>query len=68
MLAVRQVLVLVLVAAFLAVGLDPAVAFLQRRRMRRASSVVAGVASLVLLFAIGAPYPVALACWSRSPT
>jgi predicted PurR-regulated permease PerM len=44
--AVQQVLVLVVVAVFLAVGLEPAVAFLTRRGLRR------GLAAGLVLFAL----------------
>lgn len=49
-LAVRQVLVLVLVSAFLAIGLDPAVTFLQQR-MRR--GVAVGLVMLTVLALLG---------------
>jgi len=48
-LAVRQVLVLVLISAFLAVGLDPAVSFLQRR-MRRSVAVTLVMLAFTALF------------------
>lgn len=49
--AVRDVLVLVLVAAFLAVGLHPAVVFLRRRGLSRPVAVAAVLVGLVLLVA-----------------
>ena len=48
--AVRQVLVLLLVAAFLAIGLNPAVEALEQRRCRRGLAVGAVLAGVLLFF------------------
>jgi len=52
LIAVQSVLVLLLTAAFLAIGLNPAVEALERRRMRRGFAVGV-VLFLVLLFFVG---------------
>ena len=52
LIAVQSVLVLLLTAAFLAIGLNPAVESLERRNMRR-SFAVATVLFVVLLFFVG---------------
>ena len=52
LIAVKSVLVLLLTAAFLAIGLNPAVEALERRRMRR-SFAVGIVLFAVLLFFVG---------------
>ena len=52
LIAVQSVLVLLLTAAFLAIGLNPAVEALERRHMRR-SFAVAVVLFVVLLFFVG---------------
>jgi predicted PurR-regulated permease PerM len=52
LIAVQSVLVLLLTAAFLAIGLNPAVEALERRHMRRSFSV-AVVLFVVLLFFVG---------------
>lgn len=60
--AARQVLVLVLIAAFLAVGLDPAVRWLRRRGMHRGLAVAVVLGGLVLVvvgFAAAAIPPIA---------
>lgn len=49
---VRDVIVLVVISGFLAIGLNPAVEFLQRRRLKR-SMAVAAVVGAVLLFVGG---------------
>lgn len=48
--AVRQVLVLVVVALFLAVGLEPAVAYLTRRGLRRSLATAAVLFGVLALF------------------
>ncbi len=50
--AVRSVLVLILVAGFLAIGLDPAVQWLERRRLRRGGSVAVVLLGVLALFAL----------------
>ena len=50
--AVRSVLILLLAATFLAIGLNPAVEALERRRVRRGGAVAA-VLMVVLLFFVG---------------
>jgi predicted PurR-regulated permease PerM len=47
---VRSVLMLVLVAAFLAIGLDPAVAFLERKGLKRGLAVTAIFLAVLLAF------------------
>ena len=49
---VRDVVVLIVISAFLAIGLNPAVEFLQRRRLKRGVAVAA-VIGAVLLFVGG---------------
>lgn len=49
---VRDVIVLIVISAFLAIGLNPAVEFLQRRKFKR-SAAVAAVIGAVLLFVGG---------------
>ena len=49
---VRDVIVLIVISGFLAIGLNPAVEFLQRRRLKR-SMAVAAVVGAVLLFVGG---------------
>ncbi|HEV2891616.1 MAG TPA: AI-2E family transporter [Frankiaceae bacterium] len=46
---VRDVIILIVISGFLAIGLNPAVEFLQRRRLKRAQAVAA-VVGVVLLF------------------
>jgi predicted PurR-regulated permease PerM len=46
----RQVLVLIAVGAFLAIGLNPAVEFLQRKGMRRGRAVLVVIGALLLFF------------------
>ena len=46
----RQVLVLILVAAFLAIGLNPAVEFLQRKGLNRSRAVLIIIAGVLLFF------------------
>jgi predicted PurR-regulated permease PerM len=50
LIAVRSMLVLLLTAAFLAIGLNPAVDALQRRRLPRGAAVGIVVTALLLLF------------------
>ncbi len=52
LIAVRSVLILLLVSGFLAIGLDPAVRWLERRRLSRGRAV-AVVLLAVLLFFVG---------------
>ncbi len=49
--AIRSVLVLVVVALFLAVGLNPAVEFLMRRGLRRPWAVLCVILGVILVFA-----------------
>src|SRR6476469_8028627 len=49
--AVRSDLVLILVAGFLAIGLDPAVQWLGRRGLRRTYAVGVGLLAALLVFA-----------------
>jgi predicted PurR-regulated permease PerM len=46
---VRDVIILIVISGFLAIGLNPAVEFLQRRRLKRGQAVAA-VVGVVLLF------------------
>ena len=50
MIAVRGVIVLVVVALFLAVGLNPAVEFLMRRGLKRSWAVLSVILGVLLLF------------------
>ncbi|HEX8002672.1 MAG TPA: AI-2E family transporter [Mycobacteriales bacterium] len=47
---VRDVIVLIVISGFLAIGLNPAVEFLQRRRMRRSVAVAAVIGAVLLFF------------------
>jgi predicted PurR-regulated permease PerM len=48
--AVRQVLILLLISAFLAIGLNPAVEWIQRRGMSRGKAVGAVIGGVLLFF------------------
>ena len=49
--AVRDVIVLIVVSAFLAIGLNPAVDFLQRRGLKRGVAVTSIIGAVLLFFA-----------------
>ena len=51
LITIRSVLVLLLIAAFLAVGLNPAVEFFQRRGLRRGRAVAVVLVLVLLVFA-----------------
>lgn len=48
--AVRQVLILLLIAGFLAIGLNPTVEFLERRRVKRGRAVAIVLAAVLVFF------------------
>ena len=47
---VKDVIVLLVISAFLAIGLNPAVEFLQRRRFKRSMAVAAVIGAVLLFF------------------